>query len=66
MLIITLLLPQKDRDFYHRISKHRSDPTGQSATNPVPDYYGERIFSVKGYKQWLKDQRKFKKKREDL
>lgn len=29
----------------------------------VPDYYGEKISSVAGYRQWLKDQRAFNKKR---
>lgn len=33
-------------------------------SNPVPDYYGEKIGSVKDYRQWLKDQRAFKLKRE--
>jgi len=30
----------------------------------VPDYYGEKIGSVQGYRSWLKDQRAFNKKRE--
>ena len=29
----------------------------------VPDFYGEKIQSVSGYRQWLKDQRAFNKKR---
>lgn len=29
----------------------------------VPDYYGEKISSVAGYRQWMKDQRAFNKKR---
>jgi hypothetical protein len=29
----------------------------------VPDYYGEKITSVQGYRNWLKDQRAFNKKR---
>jgi import inner membrane translocase subunit TIM23 len=29
----------------------------------VVDYYGEKISSVAGYRQWLKDQRAFNKKR---
>jgi import inner membrane translocase subunit TIM23 len=29
----------------------------------VPDFYGEKISSVAGYRQWLKDQRAFNKKR---
>lgn len=29
----------------------------------VPDFYGENISSVAGYRQWLKDQRAFNKKR---
>ncbi|KAI4156103.1 MAG: hypothetical protein LQ340_000533 [Diploschistes diacapsis] len=56
----------KERDLYQRIKKYRCDPTSQSVQNPVPDYYGEKIFSVKGYRQWLKDQRAYRKKRESL
>lgn len=29
----------------------------------VPDFYGEKISSVAGYRQWLKDQRAYNKKR---
>lgn len=29
----------------------------------VPDFYGEKISSVAGYRQWLKDQRAFNKKK---
>lgn len=32
-------------------------------TRPVPDFYGEKIQSVAGYRQWLKDQRAFTKKK---
>lgn len=28
----------------------------------VPDYYGEKISSVAGYREWLKDQRAFVRK----
>lgn len=30
----------------------------------VPDYYAEKVGSVQGYRQWLKDQRAFNKKRQ--
>lgn len=33
------------------------------ASFAVPDFYGEKISSVAGYRQWLKDQRAFNKKR---
>lgn len=55
---------QKEKAFHRRIKRYRSDPVGGSASNPVPDYYGEKISSVRGYRQWLKDQRAFRKKRE--
>jgi len=32
----------------------------------VPDYYGEKIGSVKDYRQWLKDQRAYNKKRQSF
>jgi len=56
------LIEVKDRDFHRRIVKNRVDPTAQSATNPVPDYYGEKIGSLRQYRQWLRDQAKYKRK----
>ncbi|CDO70004.1 hypothetical protein BN946_scf184354.g6 [Trametes cinnabarina] len=56
------LIEQRDKEFYQHIVKNRVDPTAQSATNPVPDYYGEKIGSLHDYRQWLRDQSKFRKK----
>ncbi|KAI0823525.1 Pam17-domain-containing protein [Trametes gibbosa] len=56
------LIEQRDKEFHQHIVKNRVDPTAQSATNPVPDYYGEKIGSLHGYRQWLRDQSKFRKK----
>ncbi|CZT49853.1 probable PAM17 Presequence translocase-associated motor subunit, required for stable complex formation between cochaperones Pam16p and Pam18p [Rhynchosporium secalis] len=53
----------KEKEFYRRIKIFRVDPSASSMANPVPDYYGEKISSVAGYRQWLKDQRAFNKKR---
>ncbi|KAK3395435.1 mitochondrial import protein Pam17-domain-containing protein [Sordaria brevicollis] len=53
----------KEGQFFARIKKHRVDPSASSMGNPVPDFYGEKISSVAGYRQWLKDQRAFNKKR---
>ncbi|ELR02118.1 TIM23 complex component [Pseudogymnoascus destructans] len=53
----------KEVEFYKRVRKFRVDPSASSMANPVPDYYGEKISSVAGYRQWLKDQRAFNKKR---
>ncbi|MCJ1354042.1 MAG: TIM23 complex component [Icmadophila ericetorum] len=53
----------KERAFYQRIKRYRADPSTQSLSNPVPDYYGEKIGSVQAYRQWLKDQRAFMKRR---
>ncbi|KAH0491074.1 hypothetical protein TgHK011_002517 [Trichoderma gracile] len=54
---------QKEAEFFARIKRHRADPTNSSAGNPVPDFYGEKIQSVAGYRRWLKDQRAFNKKK---
>ncbi|MCJ1441743.1 MAG: TIM23 complex component [Stictis urceolatum] len=54
----------RERDFFRRIKKYRVSPVGQSVNNPVPDYYGEKISSVRDYRRWLKDQRAFRKKRD--
>ncbi|KAI1183075.1 Pam17-domain-containing protein [Nemania serpens] len=54
----------KESEFFSRIKKHRVDPSNSSLSgNAVPDFYGEKISSVAGYRQWLKDQRAFNKKR---
>jgi mitochondrial import inner membrane translocase subunit TIM23 len=34
------LIDARDREFHKRIVKNRVDPTAQSPTNPVPDFYG--------------------------
>ncbi|KAF2757231.1 mitochondrial import protein Pam17, partial [Pseudovirgaria hyperparasitica] len=47
----------KEREFFLRIKKHRSNPANSSLSNPIPDYYGEKIGSVADYRRWLKDQR---------
>jgi mitochondrial import inner membrane translocase subunit TIM23 len=54
---------QKERAFFERIKRHRVNPSGASTNNPVPDFYGEKIGSVAGYRRWLKDQRAFNRKR---
>ncbi|KAI6785458.1 Presequence translocated-associated motor subunit-like protein [Emericellopsis cladophorae] len=56
-------IKKKEVEFFSRIKKNRVDPTNSSAANPVPDYYGEKIQSVHGYRQWLKDQRAFNRKK---
>ena len=53
----------KERAFFERIKKHRVNPAGASTNNPVPDFYGEKVGSVSGYRRWLKDQRAFNRKR---
>ncbi|KAM0332025.1 hypothetical protein ACHAQA_002291 [Verticillium albo-atrum] len=53
----------KEIEFFGRVKKNRVDPSASGTGNPVPDYYGENISSVAGYRQWLKDQRAFNKKR---
>lgn len=53
----------KEKAFFERIKRHRVNPSGASTNNPVPDYYGEKVGSVAGYRRWLKDQRAFNRKR---
>ncbi|KAL4936296.1 Presequence translocated-associated motor subunit pam17, mitochondrial [Aspergillus oleicola] len=56
----------KEKEFFDRIKRYRVDPSSNSIANPVPDYYGEKIGSVQGYRQWLKDQRAFNRKRRNF
>jgi import inner membrane translocase subunit TIM23 len=52
----------RDREFYAHIVKNRVDPSRQSVSNPVPDYYAEKVGSLKQYRQWLRDQSAFRRK----
>lgn len=65
ILTITSAL-QKEKEFFDRIRRFRVDPSTNSIANPVPDYYGEKIGSVQGYRQWLKDQRAYNRKRRNF
>ncbi|KAI4209962.1 MAG: hypothetical protein LQ351_007126 [Letrouitia transgressa] len=53
----------KEKDFYARIKKWRVDPSYSSMSNPLPDYYGEKIGSVKDFRTWMRDQRAYNRKR---
>ncbi|KAI0073836.1 mitochondrial import protein Pam17 [Panus rudis PR-1116 ss-1] len=56
------LIKQRDREFYRHIVKNRVDPAMRTATSgPPPDFYGENIGSLREYRQWLRDQSKFRK-----
>ncbi|KAK6516303.1 TIM23 complex component [Arthrobotrys conoides] len=57
-------ITKKEKEFFAHIKKNRVDPSFQSFSNPVPDYYGEKIGSLSQYRQWLKDQRAYNRKRE--
>ncbi|PVH16508.1 uncharacterized protein CXQ87_004801 [Candidozyma duobushaemuli] len=56
----------KEEQFLRRIKRYRVDPSSQSFSNPVPDYYGERIYSLKTYKQWLRDCNAYKRKAKEF
>ncbi|KAI4088719.1 MAG: hypothetical protein LQ344_005875 [Seirophora lacunosa] len=53
----------KEKDFYARIRRHRVDPSLASYSNPLPDYYGEKIGSVQEFRTWMRDQRAYNRKR---
>ncbi|KAL8767259.1 MAG: hypothetical protein Q9209_006185 [Squamulea sp. 1 TL-2023] len=56
-------MSEKEKDFYARIRKYRVDPSLASYSNPLPDYYGEKIGSVKDFRTWMRDQRAYNRKR---
>lgn len=56
----------KDQVFLQKIKAKRVDPSSQSFSNPVPDYYGERIYSLNNYKQWLRDCNGFRRKSKEF
>ncbi|KAG8525275.1 uncharacterized protein KY384_008919 [Bacidia gigantensis] len=54
----------KEKDLFQRIKKQRVDPSNSSSSNPVPDYYGEKIGSVGQYRTWLKDQKAYNRRKQ--
>ena len=54
----------KNSQFLKHIVKNRPDPSKQSYANPVTDYYGEKIGSLKDYRRWLRDGRAYRKRSE--
>ncbi|GAA5837052.1 hypothetical protein JCM11251_004485 [Rhodosporidiobolus azoricus] len=52
----------KDKDFFRHISRWRADPSRQSASNPSPDFYAEKVGSLHQYRTWLRDQNTFRRK----
>lgn len=40
------LIEIKDREFHNRIVKNRVDPSVQSPTNPLPDFYGDYYSKI--------------------
>ncbi|KAM0792593.1 hypothetical protein ACM66B_005254 [Microbotryomycetes sp. NB124-2] len=52
----------KERDFFEHVKRMRVDPSRQSVSNPVPDYYAEKVHSLRGYRQWLRDQSAYRRK----
>ncbi|EEB09247.2 TIM23 translocase complex-associated motor subunit Pam17 [Schizosaccharomyces japonicus yFS275] len=50
---------EKERLFFHHVQKSRAIPLKDSYSNPIPDYYGEKISSLHDYRRWLRDQKAF-------
>lgn len=55
-------IEEKDKLFFEHITKQRVDPSRQTMQNRLPDYYGEKIGSIRDYRQWLRDQSTFRRK----
>ncbi|KAK9356377.1 mitochondrial import protein Pam17 [Lipomyces doorenjongii] len=56
----------KEDLFLQHVKKNRVDPSYQSFANPVPDYYGEKITSLHGYRRWLRNCAAYRKKRDEF
>lgn len=56
----------KNAEFLRHVKKMRPDPSKQTFANPVPDYYGEKIGSLKDYKRWLRDGKAYRRKCENF
>ncbi|CAL9731671.1 presequence translocated-associated motor subunit Pam17p, mitochondrial [Monosporozyma unispora] len=56
----------KNKEFLEHIKANRVDASSQSFSNPVPDYYGEKIGSIKAYRQWLRDCHSYARKAKEF
>ncbi|EDO19010.1 hypothetical protein Kpol_2002p81 [Vanderwaltozyma polyspora DSM 70294] len=56
----------KNKEFLKKIIHNRVDASSQSFSNPVPDYYGEKIGSLKEYRQWLRDCHAYRRKAKEF
>jgi import inner membrane translocase subunit TIM23 len=56
----------KNKEFLEKVSRNRVDPSSQSFSNPVPDYYGEKIDGLKSYRQWLRDCHAYRRKAKEF
>lgn len=52
----------QNAEFLRHVKLNRPDPSKQTYANPVPDYYGEKIGSLKDYRTWLRDGRAYRRK----
>ncbi|GAA5926830.1 hypothetical protein JCM10213_002461 [Rhodosporidiobolus nylandii] len=59
---IAKAMEAKEKDFFRHISRWRADPSRQSASNPSPDFYAEKVGSLRSYRTWLRDQNTFRRK----
>ncbi|KAJ2850271.1 TIM23 complex component [Coemansia brasiliensis] len=55
-------LDNKEAEFFKHVRMNRSDPSLSSASNPLPDFYGEKINSLQSYRRWLRKQREHERK----
>lgn len=56
----------KTKAFLKHVVANRVDSSSQSFSNPVPDYYGEKIGSLREYRQWLRDCHAFRRKAKEF
>jgi import inner membrane translocase subunit TIM23 len=57
-------LDLREKEFFHRLTKYRPKElkflaVPGSGEVTLPDYYGEKIHSVKDYRSWIRKQKRF-------
>lgn len=56
---------QMDNIFLRHVARNRPDPSRNNVNyNPLSDFYGEKISSIRDYRHWLREGRLFMKKSE--
>ncbi|KAG0141407.1 hypothetical protein CROQUDRAFT_718180 [Cronartium quercuum f. sp. fusiforme G11] len=55
-------MQERNSQFYQHVQRNRVDPAQSNLNNPIPDFYCEKVGSLRDYRNWLRDQATYRRK----